>query len=220
MLDQTKQPVHIDVCVRAMQQQDVSAAVKVHMAAFRAFFLTSLGPAFLEIFYREMISQEKGAGFVCEVNGAIFGFVIGAEDQTLSYRLLLKRQWLAFVIAALPALVKQPMIAPRLARALTYTRDRSSGSPAGLLMSISVLPEARGHGIGGKLVDAFLAEMRLRGVSGVVLTTDAVDNDAVNAFYRSKGFRILRTFVTPEGRLMNEFAICLIDEQLLTPPTV
>ena len=51
--------------------------------------------------------------------------------------------------------------------------------------------------------------MRRRGVERYCLTTDRVDNDAVNAFYGKLGFEFARAYTTPEGREMNEYVMRL-----------
>jgi hypothetical protein len=63
--------------------------------------------------------------------------------------------------------------------------------------------------VGSQLLAAFLEELRTRGIKSVNLTTDQQDNDQVNAFYLAQGFRCTRTFVTPEGRTMNEYVLKL-----------
>lgn len=80
-------------------------------------------------------------------------------------------------------------------------------------MSLCVLPSIQGCGLGKALVDAFLKESEARGVEAVDLTTDAVANDSVNQFYRKLGFELSRTFVTPEGRRMNEYVISFLPNQ-------
>ena len=76
-------------------------------------------------------------------------------------------------------------------------------------MSLAVGPSARRSGHGRSLVTAFAEECRKRGVEAFCLTTDADGNDAVNAFYASLGFSLARSFVTPEGRRMNEYLMRL-----------
>lgn len=83
-------------------------------------------------------------------------------------------------------------------------------------MSIAVCPKAQGMGIGRLLVGVFLLECRRRGLEGVSLTTDAVENDSVNEFYRRMGFSLGRSFATAQGRPMNEYEIRLgaVDEKI------
>lgn len=98
---------------------------------------------------------------------------------------------------------------PRLLRAIKKPKLERAAGNEGTLMSIAVLPEKQGQGIGQALVQAFLAEAIRRDLSKVNLTTDKVDNDAVNLFYQRLGFVCARHFTTPEGRPMNEYEIAL-----------
>ena len=72
-------------------------------------------------------------------------------------------------------------------------------------MSIAVAPEFQGHGIGKQLVETFCQELAARGEPAVCLTTDRDHNEATNQFYQRLGFELARTFITPEGRAMNEY---------------
>ena len=58
-----------------------------------------------------------------------------------------------------------------------------------------------------------LSEARERGLVGVNLKTDRMNNDAVNRCYENLGFRIVRSFTTPEGREMNEYLLRLDEPQ-------
>jgi ribosomal protein S18 acetylase RimI-like enzyme len=78
-------------------------------------------------------------------------------------------------------------------------------------MSIAVRPESAGKGIGKWLVEAFCKELANRGATAVCLTTDRDKNDQVNQFYQRLGFQLSQTFVTPEGRAMNEYFISLAE---------
>jgi ribosomal protein S18 acetylase RimI-like enzyme len=72
-------------------------------------------------------------------------------------------------------------------------------------MSIAVLPEAENKGMGESLIDAFCDELVKRGVDSVCLTTDRSNNERVNRFYERSGFQMNRSFITREGRAMNEY---------------
>jgi hypothetical protein len=61
------------------------------------------------------------------------------------------------------------------------------------------------------LAGAFLEESRRRGLGQIDLTTDRLDNNAVNGFYRELGFVCERCYTTPEGREMNEYVVDLAD---------
>ncbi|HEU4720211.1 MAG TPA: GNAT family N-acetyltransferase [Gemmatimonadaceae bacterium] len=60
--------------------------------------------------------------------------------------------------------------------------------PAGVLHDIIVDPEARGRGVGRRLLDAVIEDMRARGAPRLVLST-AARNEAAQRLFASAGFR-------------------------------
>lgn len=71
------------------------------------------------------------------------------------------------------------------------------------LLTLAVAPEARGRGLGRKLVSRFLYQARLRGADSAVLEV-AEDNDPAQALYARARFaeagRRRGYYHTPEGR--------------------
>lgn len=195
------------ICPMTTSHTDM--VVGIHLRSFRNFFLSFLGPRFLRLYYEGIMKYPDGAGYVYVEEEHIVGFVCGVLNPSRFYRYLLRTSWWRFALAALGAAVRRPSIIPRLFRALLYPRQASGQMSSATLTSIAVDPAMQGEGIGTKLVAAFLEDMRARGVETVNLTTDRHNNDAANSFYRRLGFHCARTFVTPEGREMNEYVICL-----------
>lgn len=190
---------------RPMKVSDVNACIGIHMQAFPGFFLTFLGPAFLKELYSAIVVDPSGIGLVAERDGQIKGFVIGTEHPSGLYTRLLRQRWWAFCWAALGPLLKKPAILPRLLRAFRKPKEDAGLEQCGMLMSIAVLPEEQGKNVGKQLVIDFLAQAAQRGLLYVNLTTDHQNNDYTNRFYQKLGFELCRTFVTPEGRQMNEY---------------
>ena len=62
----------------------------------------------------------------------------------------------------------------------------------GRILTIDVLPEARGHGLGSRLMEEAEARLRQRGCTEVYLET-AVNNQAALKMYHKRGYQILRT---------------------------
>jgi len=121
-----------------------------------------------------------------------------------------------FAQASLGAILRRPAILPRLWRALRR-QDNAEGQEAdALMMSLAVLPSARGRDLGGALMRTALADARRRGCHKVALITDRDHNDHVNRFHQAIGFKIVRSFATPEGRRMYEYMLNL-DETPLFP---
>jgi glycosyltransferase involved in cell wall biosynthesis/ribosomal protein S18 acetylase RimI-like enzyme len=198
-----------ELVVRAIRRADVPAAVRIHVEAFKGFFLTELGPAFLRELYAGFCDRPEGLGYVAEQDGRIVGVVAGTTTPAGFFSKLLLERWPAFSVAALPAVVRRPGALGRVLRAVRYRGEEppALGKQVALLSSIAVDPSAHGKGLGGALVRAFVDGAAERGVEQVYLTTDGADNDAVNAFYQRIGFTLDGSFLTPEGRPMNRYAI-------------
>jgi ribosomal protein S18 acetylase RimI-like enzyme len=198
-----------------MEAHDVALVVKAHLASFPGFFLTFLGPAFLAEFYTGILTDPSGIAFVSEEDGQIAGFVAGTSQPAGFYMRLLRQRWWWFGLASIKPVLRNPRIVPRLLRALTMPGQARSAEGEGTLMSIAVLPDKQGQGIGQALVRAFLSEAAQRGLAKVNLTTDQVNNDAANHFYQRLGFSCVRHFLTPEDRQMNEYVTDLSPRHLV-----
>jgi ribosomal protein S18 acetylase RimI-like enzyme len=142
----------------------------------------------------------------------ILGFVAGTDEPSGFYRRLLQQRWWRFGLTAIKPLLRQPAILPRLTRAFSMPKEASLPDKSGMLMSIAVMPNAHGSGVGQALVREFLTEAKRRGLERVNLTTDQENNDRTNRFYQKMGFSCIRSYITPEGRKMNEYLIQLLAE--------
>jgi ribosomal protein S18 acetylase RimI-like enzyme len=192
--------------IRRMAQQDIVQVASLHIQAFPGFFLSSLGDGFLKELYTSILADPSGIAYVYE-NCKLEGFVAGTTHPVGFYRRLLSSRLLYFCLPSMLPMVRQPQIIPRLFRALNSPREADAGEGCGTLMSIAVSPDAQGKGIGKQLVEVYLAEAAYRGNAEVNLTTDRLNNESVNRFYVRYGFRLMRQFATPEGRVMNEYRI-------------
>jgi ribosomal protein S18 acetylase RimI-like enzyme len=191
--------------MRAAQAAEVA---ELHRLAFPGFFLTSLGDAFLRLYYQELIAQGQIA-FVAEEGDRCVGVVVGSASPGAFYRNLLRRRLASFALASAPAAVRRPSSVGRILRALK--KPGEAARPAGMatLMCVAVHPSHQGFGAGRRLVAQFLDEAASRGAIRADLTTDKHANEPANAFYRGLGFRLARELVTPEGRVLNEYEIDL-----------
>jgi ribosomal protein S18 acetylase RimI-like enzyme len=197
------------MAIRDARPEDIPTVVAVHLASFPGFFLSFLGPKFLALLYEGLIADPQGLVMVSESAAGIEGFVAGVTDQSGFFGRLVKKRMLRFAGASLGAAIRRPRIVPRLVRALGQSRRSERSAAKASLMSIAVRPGVSGKGTGRDLVAAFGAALAARGVEAYCLTTDRDDNDRVNRFYLKLGFRLSGTFVTPEGRAMNEYVMTL-----------
>ncbi len=200
-----------DIC--EMILDDVPSVVDVHLVSFTFFFLSSLGAGFLRELYKSILMDETHIAFVCTNEREVLGFVAGSTHPVGFYGRALKQNWRGFVIASILPILKNPMMAIRLWRRLIAKRGTRFDSGDALLMSIAVTPNQQGNGIGRQLVSKFLEEANSRGCVNVSLTTDALENDSVNRFYRSMKFLLSKEYITTEGRRMNEYVYTLNRER-------
>ena len=197
-----------DVQLQLASKRDIEAVVAVHLASFPGFFLSFLGPRFLNEFYLALVESQQGTLVVAKRRGSIIGFVGGAIDEAAFFSELRNTRLLAFAKASVPALMRDPRIVMRLGRALKRPNE-SAGSPiAATLLSIGVLPSEQSNGLGALLERGFSAEMAARGVNQWTLTTDAHTENRAIRFYERLGYQRLRTLTTPEGRHMIEYSWC------------
>jgi ribosomal protein S18 acetylase RimI-like enzyme len=203
--------------IRDMRSDDIPAVVAIHLESFSGFFLSFLGPRFLALLYEGVMDHPQGLVLVSESDSGIEGFVAGVTDQSGFYKRLIKKRVHRFAWASFGAVVRRPHVAPRLVRALGQSRRSEQSAAKASLMSVAVRPGISGKGTGQQLVSAFSAALAARGVREYCLTTDRDANDRVNEFYRRLGFRLAGSFVTPEGRAMNEYVMTLGGEKTSSP---
>ncbi|MDM8006738.1 MAG: GNAT family N-acetyltransferase [Phycisphaerae bacterium] len=188
--------------------EDIEAIVRLHIAAFRGFFLTSLGPAFLRLLYRSFSDMEGGICIVARNASGLLGFVAGTTEPHGFFRALLTKKGIRFALAAVPGLLCNPLQGVRKCLgALFFRGEQPPALPgAAFLSSLAVLPEQAGKGVGQALVLEFCRELRRRGMVSVYLVTDEVDNERANRFYEKCGFSLVDTFKRPGSRRMNRWA--------------
>jgi ribosomal protein S18 acetylase RimI-like enzyme len=196
------------IATRPATAADLGPIAGLHVRAFRGFFLTQLGRPFLVQYYRAVLEYTAGILLIAEVGHSAAGFVAGFCRPNLFYRSL-RRRALSLGIAMAPALLRHPAVVRRALADFRRTGANESPDDACLaeLSSLAVEPATGGRGVGKALVIAFVEAAAGRGAGSVYLTTDAVENDAVNRFYCHLGFETTRTFEAAPGRFLNEMRL-------------
>ena len=194
-----------EIVVRKMKSEDLDSVVRIHLEAFPGFFLSFLGSSFLRELYISIISDPSGLAYVSVDFDNVNGFVAGTDNPVDFYQRLLRKRWWRFAWAASFSALKRPTIILRLIRSFSRGQQPDVRENCATLMSIAISPEAQRNGIGRSLVKVFLQEALNRKLMYVNLTTDKFNNEAVNRFYQNLGFILYQTFITPEGRAINEY---------------
>lgn len=186
---------------------DVPELARLHRAAFPEFFLSRLGEPFLRQFYRGFVCDDTAVTVVRRANnGTPLGTVVGTTEPAGFYRRLIRRRLVPIALASARAVLRDPRTVGRLVRGVRYrggVGERNATPGDALLASICVSPDGQRAGSGARLLAAWEAEVARRGSSSAYLTTDAENNDGVNAFYARAGWVCDRAVITREGRRMN-----------------
>jgi ribosomal protein S18 acetylase RimI-like enzyme len=191
--------------IREATPADINAIVSTHINAFQGFFLTLLGAVFLRRLYSAYINQPGGLMRVAvDPQKGIVGFAAGTTTPETFFASLRKNQWLGFLLAAIPGVLKNPVtVTKKLYYALFYSGDKPIAmEKTALLSSIAVLPEMSGKKVGKALLADFEEKIRKSELNSLYLTTDKFGNDSVIAFYKKADYQIENEFTQPNGRQM------------------
>ncbi len=188
-----------------MESSHVRVVVDIHLLAFPDFFLSFLGKNFLKVYYNAIVHHDNAIKIVLVNKSEVIGFVVGTMNPSGFYSSLIKNDKFAFAWASIPAIIKNPLAIPRLLRAFSKPKQASHDTKASELTSLAVSPQYYRHGYGKLLVNEFVMQCKEKSGRSIKLTTDAVDNEKVNSFYTDAGFVLVRSYTTPEKRLMNEY---------------
>lgn len=197
--------------IRITAGHDIPAVAAIHAAAFPDFFLTRLGPAFVRNYYRQVVEFDAGWLLIAERDGLPIGFVAGFAEPDRFYAGLKRRPW-RFLLPLAFGLARRPWLLSRILRRGAAVALRGDGRPDDCgtigdceLSSLAVLPGMQGQGVGLRLVAAFVQVAQAHQASLIRLTTDARDNDAVNAFYARAGFSLVGCLTADRRRPMNKY---------------
>jgi ribosomal protein S18 acetylase RimI-like enzyme len=197
-----------------MGVDDAAQVASIHLDAFSGFFLSSLGPRFLAALYAYLAGTPDGAGFVAlNGNSRAVGFVCGTTQPEGFYGRFFRARWVQIVPVLAQATLRRPSLVARIVWRVARPPQVSETKGGASLLSLAVLQDHQGRGLGSALVEQFLQEIQRRNVRYVHLTTDKEDNTIANRLYRKIGFQLVREFTTPEKRWMNEYAIQLSDRR-------
>lgn len=148
-------------------------------------------PSFVEIWVAPYMDQEPDSLFVAEKDGAVAGYLTGCPDTAAGPKL---EALMMSAIAKHKLFFRRGTAGFLLRAMLDGLRDRQAASgdfldarwPAHL--HINLLPEARGTGLGGLLMEAWLDQLRQRAVPGCHLST-ILENTRAITFFEKHGFR-------------------------------
>lgn len=194
--------------VRALVDDDVAAAVRLHLQVLNMEFLSRFGPSFMSTYYRAWRETPGALSLVAvDDNDVLVGALLGASAPATHVRAMVRTHGVRLATRlALYALTH-----PRIARELIVTRGRRyarglwrllgarlrrrTASPrvqvepvVGEITHVLVDPHVQGQGIGRALVTAAIDQARVSGVDELVLVTPP--DMTARHFYERLGWQL------------------------------
>lgn len=192
------------IIYRKSNVSDSSQIAKIHLKSFPNFFLTTLGYQFLKTYYRSCVKSNEAIS-ICAINkddNKLLGFAVGCLNSKGFYKRLILYNILNYSCLAILILFTKPIALIRLFKNLEKNNDNDDKGNYAELLSIGVVPDHNGLGIGQKLLVEFENQLKDKGIDTITLTTDADYNDSVLRFYNKSGYTVYYNFYTFPNRKM------------------
>lgn len=186
--------------IRPYEAKDAPTVATLHRLSLPRGFLSTLGDRFLGILYGLLARSPRTCVWIAaDDQDRCVGFVAGSLDIRASYRHVLSRGIVPLTLAVIPSLVR-PGVLKRIVQTMAYTRRPHDGSDGALtssiapetiraeLLSIAISAEARGYGLGRRLVAALEENFRRWDHEGPYRVVTDTEDLRSNAFYVSLGF--------------------------------
>lgn len=167
----------------------VTSISVMHMRYLRSPLRGEQGRRMLEAYYRTLIKQKGGCGYVAISDGQISGFVCGVWDPSLVKTTLIKDQWKNLLSASLQALYHSPKLFINILSrfSIFQKKERDAMLEGYELRPIVIDEKLRGTQVASLLVTALTMDARKRGYQSIYLLTEQ-DNIAANKFYQKQEF--------------------------------
>lgn len=189
--------------IKVIDSNDIESVVRIHIDAFKGFFLTELGEHFLTTYYKSVLNHQDGILLGYFDGDTLLGFCAATKISRGFNSRLVKGNLVKYAFEGLRLLLTKPFAIVRLVK--NFTKSDNAHTDEGLyseLLSIGVALEAQGLGVGKKLLGEL--ERRLKGsrVQKLSLTTDYEENEKALGFYKANGYTIMYDFIAYPNRHM------------------
>jgi glycosyltransferase involved in cell wall biosynthesis/ribosomal protein S18 acetylase RimI-like enzyme len=186
---------------------------ELHIKNIPTGFISSLGKDFVTTVYRAIEKDQQSFGFVAMQNDKLLGFISFSNDLRGLYKVAVLEMGPKFGRALFKKLFSFKVIKKIIGDVLYPFKANKLKLPNAELLSIIVVPDARGKGIAGRLVEAGLNLCKMRGIDSVKVLV-AAENEPANKLYQKYGFEF-RTKIDSHGVLSNVYVKDLAREKQL-----
>lgn len=191
--------------VQSSENEIINSIVSVHLNAFPGFFLTFMGKGFLNQMYRSYCEHEKSGLIVAELEDKAIGFLAYSSDFSNLYKYMIKTRLILFAWYSLGAFLRKPSAFFHIISAFLKPSETKRNEKYTELASIGVDPKYKSLGIGTQMIEKLKKIVDFKESAYITLETDAKNNESAIRFYEKNGFVLEHSYVTAEGRCMNEY---------------
>jgi len=180
-----------EVRLRFATVADADAVAALHAERIAEGFLVTLGAPFLRRLYRRIVRSPRAFVLVADAptRGAeprrLCGFIAVADDTGALYREFLFRDGVTAAVAALGGVARAPFA---VWETLRYGLRGGGEATGAEVLSTAVAADCGRRGVGTRLVQTALDELRRRGAASARVVT-AVGNVGALKAYERGGFR-------------------------------
>jgi GNAT superfamily N-acetyltransferase len=176
------------VVIIPMTKDHLIEVAQVHCAAFKGFFLTLMGEAFLRSYYHSVLDYRESVALVAlDKNARVIGIAVGFKDPNEFYRHF-RRYRVRMLPAIMMGLLRRPWLLLMILRNITRLSRISRNQTRDLVELASIGALVVKQNVGSTLLKSFILKAQEFGASEISLTTDELNNSDVRLFYQRHGF--------------------------------
>ena len=200
-------PEPISFSIGLVETHEWNECSRLIASAIPNAIISHLGTAFGAKFYSRIAADEQSCAYVArDDSGRVLGVIIGSLDKPKAYSDSMASQRITLALAANVRLAAPSTLAWILKGLVGRRRGDENiyDRPKAELIKIVLHPEARGMGVGRKLIGAMEAFLQQKGLNGPYTILTEAANAGANQFYAKIGAKLVRQYWY-HGRLMNEW---------------
>lgn len=188
---------------RKANSKDYKSFAQIHMQAFKGFFLSTLGFSFLCTYYFSCLKSKRTIAICAYTpDEKIIGFASGSLISKGYHKNIFFSSFFRFGISLIKVVFSRPHSILRLINNLDKNNTVEDKGDYSELLSIAILPDYKGKGIGKNMLSVFEQEVFTRDGNRIALTTDFFNNESVIEFYEKSGYETFYHFTTYPNRRM------------------
>lgn len=180
-------------------------AAQLHIEGINTGFISSLGLGFVTTLYRAMAQDPQSFGYVAIKEGEVVGFAAFTTNLQGLYKSIMKRSGFKCAFLLFRKMLSWRVIKKTLETVFYPSRIGKYRFPEAEFLSMSISPEARGHGLATRFVKTGFEEYRRRGIKQLKIMA-AVKIGPINMMYEKLGFKVVAQ-VENHGVVSNVYVV-------------